>query len=203
VLQCSLRSGGERQAPARPPAAEPRPYGTLLLMDIDTGSRILKVNHAGEHGAVNIYGGQIVAARLTAPAMLPQLFAFRLHEMTHRATFAAELAQRGHARCRSYWLCGVGGWLLGFLTGLCGSKMIAATTIAVERVVLRHLEHQLTVLEGKDDAAVTAILSIVSEEREHHDEAVSRMGVPDWCSKTLEAVVAASTEMVIWVGMRA
>jgi 3-demethoxyubiquinol 3-hydroxylase len=32
-------------------------------------SRVLKVNHAGENGAVNIYAGQIISARFTAPGM--------------------------------------------------------------------------------------------------------------------------------------
>ena len=32
----------------------------------ELGGRVLKVDHAGEHGAVNIYAGQIFMARLTA-----------------------------------------------------------------------------------------------------------------------------------------
>ena len=38
----------------------------LMAQDIasnDIGGRIIKVNHAGEHGAVNIYSGQIFMAR--------------------------------------------------------------------------------------------------------------------------------------------
>ena len=31
------------------------------------GDRVVKVNHAGEHGAVNIYRGRLLLARLTAP----------------------------------------------------------------------------------------------------------------------------------------
>jgi demethoxyubiquinone hydroxylase (CLK1/Coq7/Cat5 family) len=33
------------------------------------GGRILKVNHAGENGAIHIYTGQILMARWTAPGM--------------------------------------------------------------------------------------------------------------------------------------
>ena len=50
-----------------------------------------------------------------------------------------------------------------------GVNAIAATTIAVEKVVLIHLEHQIVELQGKDDNAVKAISSIVEEEKEHHD----------------------------------
>jgi ubiquinone biosynthesis monooxygenase Coq7 len=51
--------------------------------------------------------------------------------------------------------------MLGLITGAFGRRAIAATTVAVERVVLRHLEQQLDQLRGKDEAAVEAIESIV------------------------------------------
>lgn len=100
--------------------------------------RFIKVDHAGEHGAVCIYSGQIVVARLTAPDLVGELEEFRQHERRHREVFRLEMARRGWARCRSYWLCGVGGLALGLITGLLGSRAIAATTVAVERVVRRH-----------------------------------------------------------------
>jgi len=48
--------------------------------DPDLGSRILKVNHAGENGAVNIYRGQILSAGLTARSMVAELREFKAHE---------------------------------------------------------------------------------------------------------------------------
>src|SRR5687767_7795089 len=93
----------------------------------DLGDRIIKVNHAGEHGAISIYTGQIIMARLTAPKMVAELREFRSHEQRHRAIFGAELQRRGRPRCRSYWLCGIGGFVLGAVTGLLGSSAIAAT----------------------------------------------------------------------------
>src|SRR5882724_10657332 len=64
--------------------------------DPDLGSRILKVNHAGENRAVNIYRGQILSAGLTARSMVAELREFKAHEERHRAIFAAELQRRGH-----------------------------------------------------------------------------------------------------------
>lgn len=166
------------------------------------GGRILKVDHAGEHGAVSIYSGQILLARLTAPKMVADLRALREHERAQRAVFWNEMSRRGVRRCRSHWLCAAGGFALGVLTGLMGAFAIAATTVAVERVVLRHLDHQLSTLGASDPAAVAAISSIVAEEREHHDRsALHRSAAPFW-SKVLEPIVAAATEAVIWLGMR-
>src|SRR5689334_15953096 len=114
------------------------------------GDRVLKVNHAGEHGAVNIYRGQAFTARLRAPTLIPELHEFQAHEERHRALFWAELQRRGKPRCGSYHLCGVGGYVLGFATGALGSAAVAATTAAVERVVLRHLTEQMEALRETD-----------------------------------------------------
>jgi len=168
----------------------------------DLGSRILKVNHAGEHGAVSIYTAQIHMARITAPGMVPALQAFRADEQRHRALFGSELHRRGRPRCRSYWLCGIGGYVLGIVTGVCGARAIAATTVAVESVVVRHLEHQLVTLRDVDPAAVVAIADIVAEEQQHHDASASHVAETDAWSRLLRPVVSASTEAVIWLGMR-
>jgi ubiquinone biosynthesis monooxygenase Coq7 len=172
------------------------------LDTIELGSRILKVNHAGEHGAINIYSGQIIMARFTARAMLDELNEFRVHEQRHRAIFGAELQRRGRRRCRSYWLCGIGGYVLGLLTGLCGPHAIAATTVAVERVVLRHLEHQLAVLGNRDPSAVAAIQAIVQDEKLHHDQSASHVHADGLWYKVLSPIVSGATEAVIWLGMR-
>ena len=168
----------------------------------DLGDRIIKVNHAGEHGAISIYSGQIFMARLTARGMVSELTDFRSHEQRHRAIFSAELQRRGRPRCRSYWLCGLGGLALGLITGLLGANAIAATTVAVESVVLRHLEQQLVALQGNDLAAVAAISAIVSEEQQHHDRSASHVQGGTFWPKVLTPIVSASTEVVIWMGMR-
>jgi len=169
--------------------------------DSDLGARILKVNHAGENGAVHIYAGQILVARLTAPSLVAELREFRSHEERHRAIFAAELQRRGRPRCRSYVLCALGGYVLGLVTGLFGRIAIAATTVAVERVVLGHLKTQISQLQTSDPAAVQAIEAIVADEQQHHDDLAARLNGGFWV-RFLEPVVAASTETVIWLGMK-
>jgi len=166
------------------------------------GDRVLKVNHAGEQGAINIYRGQILASRLRAPRLVAELREFQTHEERHRAIFWAELQRRGRRRCRSFHLCGVGGFLLGAITGLLGPSAVAATTVAVERVVLQHLEAQLRVLRDADPAAHAAVLAIVREEREHHDRAALETRQGAFWPCILLPVVSFSTEAVIWLGMR-
>jgi ubiquinone biosynthesis monooxygenase Coq7 len=92
--------------------------------------------------------------------------------------------------------------MLGVITGLLGKGAIAATNAAVESVVLRHLEHQISTLQDKDPAAVSAISSIVAEERQHHDQSLGHIQAATFWPRVLTPIVSASTEAVIWLGMR-
>lgn len=172
------------------------------LLDNTLGNRMIKVDHADEHGAICIYSGQRFMARLFNPALVAELTQFLDDERRHRAVFKAELQRRGYPRCRSYWLCGLGGLVLGLITGLCGRKAIMTTTVAVESVVLKHLAHQLHTLRDIDPQAVSAIASIVAEEQHHHDQSAAQIDVSDPWFRLLTPVVTAWTEAVIWMGMR-
>lgn len=166
------------------------------------GDRVIKVDHAGEHGAICIYRAQQWFARWRAPDMVGELDHFLAHERGHRARFGAELVRRDRGRCRSYHLCGLGGLALGALTGLAGRDAIAATTVAIERVVLRHMHAQVAVLSGVDEQAVVVLRQIIIEEQEHHDLSASRLPPGTLWSRLIDPVVALSTEAVIWLGMR-
>lgn len=164
------------------------------------GDRSLKVDHAGEHGAVCIYSAQIMMAHITARDMVAELRDFRQHERQHRTIFENELQQRALRRCRSYWLCGVGGFVLGLVSGLLGRRAIAATTFAVERVVLRHLDHQLRELQDDVDAVI-AISKIVADEKLHHDLSAAHLRDNSLVETMLMPVVSMATESVIRLGM--
>ena len=171
-------------------------------MTITHADRILKVNHAGEHGAVNIYRGQRLVCFWRDAGLRQELEEFRAHEERHRGIFAAELQRRGVRRCRSYWACGLGGFALGLTTGPCGRASIAAVTVAVERVVLRHLERQLRELEGVDAAAHAAVAAIIEDERLHHDRAAQEPRQGIFWPRLIRPAVSAATEFVIWTGMK-
>lgn len=171
-------------------------------MNSPLGNIILRVNHAGENGAVHIYAGQIATARFFAPHLLSTLKDFKSHEENHRRIFEAQLTKRNVSRCLSFHMCALGGYVLGFITGLCGEQAIAATTVAVEKVVLTHLEKQIKALEGIDSEAVKAIQEIIDDERHHHNKAAEYLRPQHWWNKILYPVVSGSTEAVIWIGMR-
>jgi len=166
------------------------------------GDRVMKVDHAGEHGAICIYRAQRWVARWRAPELIPELSDFLTHERDHRARFGAELARRNKRRCRSYLWCGLGGVVLGTMTGIAGRQAIAATTVSIERVVLRHMREQVQALDGVDEQAAETLRGIISEEQEHHDISAARLPSGAVWPKLIDPLVAGATEAVIWLGMR-
>ena len=168
----------------------------------ELGNRILKVDHAGEQGAICVYRAQWLVAGLTAPSMREQLADFLVHEKRHRSIFGAALMQRGLPRCRSYVLCSAGGYVLGTVTALLGRKAIAATTIAIEAVVLRHLAEQRAMLATVDPGAAELIASIVEDEQLHHDRSLDHIDIDRSWLRLLRTLVSQATEAVIWLGMK-
>lgn len=164
--------------------------------------KMIKVDHAGENGAVNIYRAQKIAAYLRAKRLLPLLDQFQDHEKQHRRIFRDYLARKGIRRCTSYHVCGIGGYALGLITGLMGPNAVAATTYAVEHVVLGHLEEQINHLKDHDGDAHACVTQIVADEKSHHDAAESWLQKEKFLTRVLIRIVGISTEQVIRYGMR-
>lgn len=92
--------------------------------------------------------------------------------------------------------------MLGTVTGLIGCRAIAATTVAIERVVLRHLEEQVRELSAIDPVAIALIQAIIRDEQAHHDLSQARLTSRRWWVRIIDHIVEFSTEAVIWLGMR-
>lgn len=90
---------------------------------------------------------------------------------------------------------------LAFLPAL-RQQAIAATTVAIERVVLRHMKQQVEILSGIDEIAAEMPRQILIEEQEHHDVSASQICKSSIWPKLLDPIVTLSTEAVIWPGIR-
>ena len=164
-----------------------------------TVARILKVNHAGEYGAIRIYRAQIWIARRRYPDVVAFLEETLGHEIRHCALFLGAMPER-HARpCRIMTLWGNGGLILGFLTALLGRQGIWICTAAVEAAVHRHLEDQLRFLHNRDSDLYALIEAIQREERMHLSHAEERIVTPTFWTQLLRAFISNATDTAIWL----
>lgn len=171
-----------------------------MALNTTIAARILRVNHGGEHGAISIYSVQIFAARLRAPDLLPFLSEALEHERTHRRRFRDLMPTREAKPCRMMWIWGVGGAVLGLVTGLLGREAILACTEAVETTVHRHLDDQIRWASGRDEGLRQVIDDIRVEEVAHINWAVGNRAGRGF--RWLEGLISAATEGLIWISTR-
>lgn len=157
---------------------------------------ILRVDHAGEAGAIRIYGAQIAVARRRAPDLVAMLEAALRDEIGHRDAFAAAMRSRGITPCAMLPLWWSGGALLGLATALLGRDAILTCTEAVERTVHHHMNDQIDWLRARDPALGAAIAAIRDQEVEHLDGAIAAGGRrPRW----LDRLIAGTTAALVWL----
>jgi ubiquinone biosynthesis monooxygenase Coq7 len=167
-----------------------------------TIERIIRVNHAGEHGAIRIYRAQIGLGRWLFPDLTPELAEILQHEIAHETAFAEQMRRTGAKPCRLVFLWGVGGAALGFTTACFGRWGVSVCTAAVERAVHRHLKEQIAYLEGRDGVLKAVIEGIQAEEDEHLAFAMARHDPGSAAAKALSLVVACATEVLIFATTR-
>jgi ubiquinone biosynthesis monooxygenase Coq7 len=162
-------------------------------------ARILKVNHAGEYGAIRIYRGQIWVARRLYPDVVAFLDETLRHEINHCAMFRNAMPQRRARPCRATVLWGNGGLILGFLTALMGREGIWICTAAVEGAVHKHLDDQLFFLRDKDTELHSLIDAIQAEELHHLTYAEERITSRSLWARLLSGFISTATDAVIWL----
>jgi ubiquinone biosynthesis monooxygenase Coq7 len=180
-----------------PPSADGETREVGALAAVRTIARILKVNHAGEHGAIRIYRSQVAIARWRCPDIVPVLEQMLAHEVSHRARFAAAMPSRQAKPCRMLFLWGIGGRLLGAGTALLGRNAIWACTAAVEEAVHRHLNDQLAFVSSRDRDLYALINSIKSEELSHLEHAERNLASNGLTVRMLRRSIDAVTELLI------
>jgi len=170
----------------------------LSARDRLTISRILRVNHAGEFGAIRIYGAQLALTGryVDTRAFLQETLG---HEREHLQRFADLMPERGAKPCGALPLWGMGGSVLGLLTVGLGRNAVLTCTEAVERSVHRHLVQQLAWLADRDPALSRAIREIQVEELGHLAFAVDSKTANGRGLKALDGLVTGATEILIWL----
>ncbi|WP_112311974.1 demethoxyubiquinone hydroxylase family protein [Pseudogemmobacter bohemicus] len=161
--------------------------------------RIARVNHAGEYGAIRIYGAQIAICRHVWPSLADQLAELKAHEIEHCALFITALRERGGRPCRAMYLWSMGGWALGAASTVLGPNLIWACTEAVEDTVHQHLTDQLAFLRARDPVLHDLIESIRAEEEGHLDLARHHKTRDTRSSRAFQALVRHSVNLVIWL----
>lgn len=138
-------------------------------------AEILRVDHAGELGAVAIYRGQraVLGNARGRERIAGQLSEMEAHEAAHLARFDQLLTER---RVRPTALAPVwrlAGFAIGAGTALMGEKAAHACTEAVETVIAEHYAGQIAELAQLEPALAEELAAFREEEIAHRDLALA------------------------------
>jgi 3-demethoxyubiquinol 3-hydroxylase len=129
---------------------------------------MIRVDHAGEFGALRIYEGQLTV--LKANAAIGRM---KAQEERHFDTFDRMVKERAVRPTALEPVWRVAGYALGAATALLGEKAAMACTVAVEDVIDAHYGGQLARLGTRDAELKAAIADFRADERTHRDEALA------------------------------
>jgi ubiquinone biosynthesis monooxygenase Coq7 len=167
--------------------------------------RTIRVDQAGEFGAVRIYEGQLAALRWTGRANGEagrKIAHMARQEREHRKAFDRLLVERRVRPTALSPLWNVAGFALGAATALMGDKAAMACTVAVEETIEEHYAGQAARL-GDDEADLRATVEkFRAEEIEHRDTALAAGAEQAPGYEALSAAIKAGSRLAIWLSTR-
>tara|TARA_B100001971_G_scaffold47953_1_gene43302 strand:+ start:362 stop:895 length:534 start_codon:yes stop_codon:yes gene_type:complete len=143
----------------------------------------IRVDHAGERGAIKIYEGQLLALNTVFKdkKLKKTIEEMKFNEKEHLDFFEKELKKRNikPTKFLPIWdLLGVG---LGFGTTLLGKRAAMLCTASVEEVIDEHYQKQINQIEDDEKQLKKKIIKFKEDELHHkdiaYDEGASKEGI--------------------------
>lgn len=137
-------------------------------------AEILRVDHAGELAAVQIYRGQraVLGSSPGQSRIAGQMAEMEAQETVHLARFDALLTEHQVRPTAMVPLWRLAGFALGAGTALLGEKAAHACTEAVETVIEAHYAAQIAELAEREPVLAAELSTFRDEELSHRDRAV-------------------------------
>jgi len=159
----------------------------------------IRVDHAGERGAVKIYEGQLLALNtLVKDDDLKNIVEeMKVHEKEHCEFFEKEIKKRNikPTKLLPLWdLLGVG---LGFGSTLLGKKAALLCTASVEEVIDKHYLNQINQLGADEKELKKNIIKFREDELHHKDIAYEKGATKKGFYSILDKVIKIGSKIAI------
>ena len=128
-------------------------------------NQIIRVDLAGEKGAIEIYKGQLALIKDENFSKEIQLMLEK--EREHLETFSKILVKYKVRPTILDPLWKIGAFSLGIVSAALGKKATMACTEAVEEVIIQHYQNQAKYLKGKDEYLREITEKFAKDEEDH------------------------------------
>ena len=159
----------------------------------------IRVDHAGERGAIKIYEGQLLALNtfLKDNELKKTIEEMKVHEQEHSDYFENEIKKRNikPTKFLPLWdLLGVG---LGFGSTLMGKKAAMLCTASVEEVIDEHYLNQINQLENDEKKLKNKIIKFRNDELHHKDIAYKEGATKDGLYSVMDKIIKTGSRIAI------
>ena len=160
---------------------------------------IIRVDHAGERGAIKIYEGQLLALNtfLKDEKLKKIIEKMKDHEKEHLDFFSKEIKKRNikPTKFLPLWdLMGVG---LGFGTAMMGKKAAMLCTASVEEVIDSHYQNQINQLNSDEKDLKEKIKKFRDDELHHKDIAYESGASKEGLYFILDKIIKTGSKVAI------
>jgi 3-demethoxyubiquinol 3-hydroxylase len=156
---------------------------------------MIRVDHAGEYGAVRIYEGQLAVLKNRASAQTIRHMAEQ--EQRHLKTFDKLVNERRVRPTALEPVWRLAGFALGFGTALMGEKAAFACTAAVEEAIDEHYARQIADLGDRDPDLKRTVEDFRADEAAHRQTALDNGAEQAPGYRLLSATIKAGCRVAI------
>ena len=159
----------------------------------------IRVDHAGERGAVKIYEGQLLALNtfVKDENLKKTIEEMKVHEKEHCEFFETEIKKRKikPTKFLPLWdLLGVG---LGFGSTLLGKKAAMLCTASVEEVIDEHYQNQINQLGSDEKILKDKIIKFREDELHHKDIAYEKGATKKGLYSIMDKIIKTGSKLAI------
>ena len=162
---------------------------------------MIRVDHAGERGAIKIYEGQLLALKTIKQdkSLKEKIEKMKEHEKEHLEYFEKEIQKRKIKPTYLLPLWDIMGVSLGFGSALLGKKAAMLCTASVEEVIEDHYENQLKNL-GNDEMELKAkIEKFKGDEINHKNIAYESGATNEGIYSIMDKVIKTGSRIAITI----
>jgi len=159
----------------------------------------IRVDHAGERGAVKIYEGQLLALNtLVKDEKLKKIIEeMKVHEKEHCEFFEKEIKKRNIKPTKLLPLWDLLGVTLGFSSALTGKKAAMLCTAAVENIIDKHYQSKKDQLDKTEKELKKNITKFREDELHHKDIAYEKGATKKGCYSILDKIIKTGSKIAI------
>ena len=159
----------------------------------------IRVDHAGERGAIKIYEGQLLALEtlINDEDLKKIITEMKKHEEAHSNFFENEIEKRNIKPTKLLPLWDLLGLGLGFGSTILGKKAAMLCTASVEEVIDEHYKNQIDQIEIDERELRNKIIKFRQDELDHKDIAYEEGATKKGFYSIMDKIIKTGSKIAI------